>query len=254
MRTRLLIAVLVVSSSVSLACRDREGAGSATTRGSPAAPSPFVSLPPTWITISGRTSLGAPGETTQLRASATFLDGTRSDLTDKVGWSVCGTSQGNDCPGSPYKVANVDPNDGRVVAVAYGRTNVIVVYPRGATGDTPGAVRGWTPFRVVPDGMAVVSGHVTAGGSGLAGAVVELETPAAPMRFVTGASGAFMFAPVAGDVRLRTWHEGFCEVTHSLSVYHDEEVALELPPLDVAIDVGRMRGAVGFAPPSVGGR
>lgn len=228
MRTRLLIAVLVLASGASFACRDRRGAGSVTASASPTSPSSFVSLAPTWITISGRTSLIAPGDAAQLRASGTFLDGTRSDVTEDVGWFVCGVSQRNDCPVFPYTVVDVDPHDGTVVAVAYGRANVIAVYPRGATWDAPGAVMGWTPLRVVPDGMAVLSGHVSAAGTGLPGTLVELETAAEKMSFVTGASGAFMFAPVAGDVRLRAWHEGLDAVTHSLTVYHDEDVELDL--------------------------
>jgi hypothetical protein len=211
-------------------CHQPEDAGRTATLATPAAPS-FVSLPPTWITVYGRTSLGAPGESTQLRASGTFLDGTRQDLTDQVGWSSCGLgSSDGSCPGCPYKVVSVDATTGMVQAVAYGRTNIVAIYPRGSTCGTPGSVRGWTPFRVVPDGMAVMSGRVTVGGAGHGGVFVELETGSVTLRAVSNAAGAFMFAPVAGEVRLHAWHEGFSEVRRTLRVTSDEDIDLELTP------------------------
>ena len=235
---RTLFAALLMA-SVAGGCGDSPGQEAARDSASPSAPS-FVSLPPTSITINGVTSLSVPGETTQLHALATFLDGSRRDLTDSVGWAVCSASQNGTCARCLYKVVDIDAN-GAALAVAYGRTNVMVVYPRGAAGNTPGAVHGWTPFRVVPDGMAVLTGRVTAEGNGLAGAVLEVEASTATLRGVTGPDGGFMLAPLAGEVHVRASREGFGPATLVVRLDHDEDVELELAPVAVASRPTAMR-------------
>jgi len=64
------------------------------------------------LTISGKTTLAAVGETSQLTATATYADGTEADVTPAVRWSV-----------SMPAVATVGP-DGVLTARALGGTSV----------------------------------------------------------------------------------------------------------------------------------
>jgi hypothetical protein len=226
MGTRLLMGGLWMALAAAAGCHPPEDASSPAQVASPAAPS-FVSLPPTWLTICGRTSLTTPGESTQLAAVATFLDGSRQDLSDRVGWRACGDEVNGGHPGCPYKVVTVD-GAGALRAMAFGRTNIVVVYPRGSQCGAAGTVCGWTPFRVVPDGAAVLSGHVIVDRAGHPGVSLELETPSATLRTVTNAAGAFMFAPVRGEVRLHAWHEGLGEARRALQISSDLDIDLEL--------------------------
>ena len=180
----------------------------------PAAPTPLPDPPnspngqstPAWLSslaIGGALALHQPGDTGQLRVTATFSDGTTKDVTAEASWS---TSSG---------VASVSA--GLVTALGYGSGTITVSMRAHAQ----------VPFRIVPDGAFLIQGKLTDQGAPVAGARVEATCAAGCYAAVTDGAGAF-WLPGAGDVTLKTTVEGYEISTTQVAVGGDREVAIAL--------------------------
>jgi hypothetical protein len=150
----------------------------------------YIELP-TRLEITGNLALQSVGETSQLTATATFSDGTSTDVTREAGWSS-----------SLAYVATID-SSGVVTARGLGVTPIFVRYP--ITSPSRFADR---QISVTPAGSFALSGRVREPGAGsISGArVLHVDTGQATD---SRADGYFVFGGLTGRPRLRVTKEGY---------------------------------------------
>jgi len=160
------------------------------------------------LAIGGTLALHQPGDTGQLRVTATFSDGTTKDVTAEAAWSC------QNCPGV------VSVSAGLVTAVGHGSGEIGAAY-RG--------LRQSTAVRVAPEGAFLVKGPVTDGGPNfyLHDARVEATSASGTYSTTTGTSGWFTL-PGAGLVTLRASKDGYDDAVVQVTVDHDQQVTLGL--------------------------
>jgi hypothetical protein len=185
----------------------------------PAAPTPLPDPPkspngqatPAWLSsvaIGGALALHQPGDTGQLRVTATFSDGTTKDVTAEAAWSC---SNGNGV---------VSVSAGLVTAVGLGSGEIRAAYAGHAAR---------LAVRVAPEGAFLVKGPVTDGGPNfsLHDARVEATSASGTYSTTTGSSGWFIL-PGAGLVTLRASKDGYDDAVVQVTVDHDQQVTLGL--------------------------
>jgi hypothetical protein len=208
----------------------------------PAPAAPSVASPFHHVEMEGGGShraIGTPGVTLQLRASAVFEDGSRTDVTNEAAWSV------NDA-----RVATVAPR-GLVTAVGPGLVTVTATFrerssvanlrvteePRPQFAVT-GVVRGEGGAPVAAAQLVVAGlgvGHADAAGR------FTLVRPSGPVNFVVAALGHAdatvslpdLTAPMTVDVRLEPTPGSFIErtVTGRFQTYEDGGVGVAVLPI-----------------------
>lgn len=198
---RVLCAALVIGALfVGTACDERQG--------SPAAPTPPTApTSPTAvaITIGGRLSIGALGETTQLTATARLSDGTTQEVTSQAQWQ---------CMAGVLTV--ISP--GLVKAEQYGWDTVSVFY---------GSRTAHALVRAAPDGAFLLGGFISTDVDWAARAKVRATSRAGTFNLTADQYG-FYFVPAAGETTLQVELEGFRPLTRSWSVNQDQIVDLVL--------------------------
>ena len=177
----------------------------------PAAPSPLPNTPNTQaapsvtsLAIGGTLSLHQPGDTGQLSATATFMDGTTKDVTHEAVW------------GSDLKTLTVSA--GLVTAISFGSGEVVATY---------GAARQSVPARVAPAGAFLLNGKVTDDGHAVGEAKVEATSASGAYSTMTDLSGAFV-VPGAGGVTLRVSKYGYDASVTQVTLDRDDQVAVGL--------------------------
>jgi hypothetical protein len=187
----------------------------------PAAPTPLPNQPNSQdgqttpiaglrsLAISGTLALHQPGDTGQLRVTATFTDGTTRDVTTAAAWSC------NNCPPGVVSVSA-----GLVTAVGYGSGEIRAAY---------GGLRQSIAVRIAPEGAFLVKGPVTDGGPNfwLHDAKVEATSASGTYSTTTGTLGWFIL-PGAGPVTLRASKNGYEDAVAQVTVDHDQQVTLNL--------------------------
>jgi hypothetical protein len=150
----------------------------------PGAPSPPGAAPVvTSVSVSQGATIGNPGESVQLTATAVYSDGSSRDVTSIAVWSV---SSGE---GRILSLAG----PGLFRAVRYGIGTVDVTYTR----------RGSATIRVAPLGASFVGGTVMSEtGLLLAGVTVEATSAAGTLRTTPDEFG-FYAVPAMGDTLIR---------------------------------------------------
>jgi hypothetical protein len=211
----LVIGALIVPG----ACDDFEGP--------PTAPSPPTapdSTAPsiTALTISENRSISAPGETTRLTATATYIDGTTRDVTAEAHWS----SSNND----PFTnvVSVISP--GLIQADRYGKGLVGATYGNDQSGRPVSAT---AEVRVAPDGAYLVSVDISDGHWAMDGARVQVTSPLGSFHVTTNLWG-FGNLPARGDATLKVEKEAFRTVTRSLDVSSDQDIDIVLQSSNAA--------------------
>ena len=124
------------------------GAGCGKTAGTPVAPSTLTGVSTTTVTqlkVTGNVSLAAVGESNQLQAIATFVNGDTADVTNLASW----------VPMTNPSVIRV--SKGLVIADALGYGQLEVIY---------GGQRTSTPVTVTPPGTYLIRGFVFPGHDG----------------------------------------------------------------------------------------
>ena len=157
------------------------------------------------LQVFGNTRLTAIGETSQLSAVASFSDGTSTNVTNSVSWTVR--------PGSMVSISN----GGLVQAHAFGITSVQTTY------GVPARANVATVVSVTPPGTFAVAGQIRDPVAGGIAAVTVME-PASARSAVTDDDGRFMLAGLTGT-ELRLTRDGY------------EPVTTAVAPFDVRLDV-----------------
>lgn len=155
--------------------------------GPPAAPI----LQPTSLTLSGSVAFQAPGETSQLTATAAYADGTTKDVTREAQWTT-----------SSQLIASIS-TDGVLTARGLGLTSVLVRFPVA----NPSLFQS-AQVIVTPAGTFAVSGRVREpGAGGLDGALV-LHLGSGQSA-TTSSGGSYHFGGLTGDARFRVTRAEF---------------------------------------------
>jgi hypothetical protein len=194
-------------------------------------------VPPTWpshvqnqvhvtsLTITGKTSSNGvhewgewrgmvPGETAQLRAIATFSDGTERDVTAEITWT---------CPDMVGVVQFVAP--GAVRALASGWEGCLARY--GSTQSS--SSRAEFSFRVAPAGLFLLSVGVDDGQWAAMGALVQVTSAAGTFSASTPVWG-LVSLPAIGETVVRVEKAGWATVTARVTVVEDDAVLCRLVP------------------------
>jgi hypothetical protein len=189
------------------------------------------------LTITGNTSLSAPGETSRLTATATFIDGTTRDVTADAQWS----SSNNDPLTDIVSVIS----GGLIRAVRYGKGRVRATYGSDPSG-FPASVT--VDVRVAPGGAYLVSVDVSDGHWAMDGALVQVTSPVGSFSVTTNLWG-FANLPARGDATLKVEKEGFRVVTQSLDVSSDQNIRIVLQSSNAAgLTANRVRSDVRICP------
>jgi hypothetical protein len=185
-----LICVVVVTVT-NLGC----GGSSDVAQPSAITTTPSANTTPQSLTVDGRKSLGAIGETSQLTALARWRDGSTRDVTSTAHWSSQNAS-----------VATVSPS-GLAIAIGFGAARIQVTYE--------GSMNEFQ-LSVTPAGTFAATGDVREPGQGTLTGVRVLE-PVSGKSTLTDQSGVYTFAALASR-HLRFAKEGY------------ESGELEVPP------------------------
>jgi hypothetical protein len=179
--TRECLPICVVIALAAAGCGSNESAAQLV------APTPVPSaLSAPSLTVDGRTSLSAIGETSQLRAVVTQSDGTSRDVTNDVRWNSR----------DPF-VATVSAS-GLATAVGFGAARIDAAY------DT---LNSSFQIAVTPAGTFAATGEVREPGQGPIAGVRVLE-PASGKSTLTDQLGTYTLAALAGR-RLRFDKDGY---------------------------------------------
>jgi hypothetical protein len=155
--------------------------------GPPAAPI----LQPTGLTLSGSLAFQAPGETSQLTATAAYADGTTKDVTREAQWTTS----------SPL-IATIS-TDGVLTARGLGLTSVLLRFPV----TNPSLFRS-AQVIVTPAGTFAASGRVREpGAGGLDGALVRHL--GSGQSATTSSGGYYHFGGLTGDARFHVTRAEF---------------------------------------------
>ena len=206
--TKQLLAPVVLCGILGLASacgEDRTTRVTPTTPTVPTVPPAAPVVQPISLTLSGSVAFQAPGETSQLTATAAYPDGTTKDVTRDAQWTSTFPS-----------IATVS-TDGVLTAVGLGTTVVLVRYPVAS----PSLFRS-VQVTVTPAGTFAAGGRVREpGAGGLAGAlVVHLDTGRS---VTTGNDGYYQFGGLTGGARFRVTRPEFedTEVEVARDVFGD---------------------------------
>jgi hypothetical protein len=207
MRAKILCLALAMGAFfVCAACDEPKESPAAPTQ--PAAPAPPTAVA---ITIGGRLSIGALGETTQLTATARLSSGTTQEVTSQAQWQ---------CMAGVLTV--ISP--GLVKAERYGWDTISAAYD----GRIAHAL-----VRAAPDGVFLVAGFISTDVDWAARAKVQATSRAGT--FTATADGyGFYFVPAAGETTLQIELEGFRPLTRSITVNQDQNVDLVLQRSEAA--------------------
>ena len=181
--------------------------------------SPTAPEPPTpkitSLTISGTTSIGDLGETTQLTATARSSDGAAQDVTAQAQWSS---------DGDPLTrvVSVISP--GLIRAERYGKGGVHATY---------GSASAQAEVRVGPDGAFLVTVDVSDHGFATDGARVQATSSAGTFSATTNLWG-FVSLPAVGETTLQVEKAGFRTIAASVTVSSDQDFDFVLQPSDEA--------------------
>jgi hypothetical protein len=165
----------------------------------PTGPAPAVTPAVRTLTVSGNGRLTAPGQTTQLTATAMMSDGSQKDITTTATWRS-----------TPSSVATVQA--GLVTAVDFGTASIDFV---NQSGNPPGGA-----FRilVLPDGTYILSGQCVQDlskipdGRGECLADARIEIISGPMNgrtTTTDEGGNWTFNGVSGVLQVKATKEGY---------------------------------------------
>jgi hypothetical protein len=178
-------------------------------------------------------ALGGPGETVQLRAIATFSDGTRPDVTNEAAWSV-----------TDARVLTVSSR-GLVTGVAVGGTIVTASYREraGVTNVTVGPIGGplFPVTGVVVDadqGTPVVAAEIWGAGSEDA------------LLARADGNGFFTLGEFAGPVIFRARRFGYADTVVTTNVRSATHLDVRLPPNPGAYVERRREGTFDRVSPS----
>jgi hypothetical protein len=174
----------------------------------PVAPTPAgqAAPAPQSISITGAVALQRPGDTGRLNAIVSFADGTTRNVSSEASWTE-----------DPWDVVYV--LRGLVTVHAYGQCYVKVTY---------GLLSARVFVRVVPDGMFLVSGHVTEEtGMPLLQARVRVTSPSGEATTMTDFSGLYML-PGRGDSVVRVEMDDFEPQLKPLAVVIDEQLDFQM--------------------------
>ena len=189
--------------------------------------------PPTALLTSGRKSLRAIGETSQLTATATWRDGTTRDVTAEVRWNSRNVS-----------VATVS-SSGLATAVGFGAAQIDGTYD---------SLLVTFQIEVTPAGTFAVTGSVREPGQGAVAGVRVLE-PVSGRSTLTDQSGAYTLATLASrhlrfekdgyepvDLDVAPDAPGFVGMQRTVRVAAGETAIIpKLTHMDVAYSVGADR-------------
>lgn len=218
MRTRCLRISLVIGALIGAGACDGN-------TGSPTVPA-LVPGPTTLtvrsLTITGNTSIRAPGETTQLTATTTYIDGTTRDVTADANWS----SSTDD----PFVDIVSVISRGLIRAERYGKERVKAAYGTDPGGQ-PASVT--VEVRVATHGAYLVSVGVSDGRWAVGGAQVQMTSPVGSFSVTTSLWGCADL-PARGDATLTVEKEGFNTVTKSLDVSSDQDIEIALQASNAA--------------------
>jgi hypothetical protein len=179
-RESLLIGVVIMS-----ACAGCGGSSNSANQVVGPTPVPSAQRPPS-LTVDGRKSLSAIGETSQLRAVVTQSDGTSRDVTGEVRWNS-----------RDPLVATVS-SSGLATALGFGAARIDAGY---------NTLNSSFQIEVTPAGTFAVVGEVREPGQGSVPGVRVLE-PVSGRSTVTDQTGSYMLAVLAGT-RLRFDKDGY---------------------------------------------
>jgi hypothetical protein len=230
MRESLLICVIIALTGA--------GCGSSSPSvNQPLAPTtdPSVQRPPSALTINGRKSLSAIGETSQLTAIATWPDGTARDVTVEVRWNSHDSS-----------VAAVS-SSGLATAVGFGAARVDAGYA---------SLNNTFQIGVTPAGTFAVTGDVREPGQGGVAGVRVLE-PVSGRSTLTDQSGNYTLAALAsthlrfekdgyepGELDVAPDSTGFMRMQRIVRITAGETAIVpKLTHMDMSYDVGPDRCA-----------
>lgn len=207
MRIRSLrIALVIGALFVAAACDEPNRSPTAPT---PTAPGPTTPLA-TSLTISGSTSIPAPGGTTQLTATARYSDDTTRDVTAEAQWR----SLDNDV------VSVISP--GLIRGGRHGKGGVRATY-----GSAPGLVSASVDVRVAPDGAFVLTVVVSDGQWAAEGVRVQVNSPAGTYFVETDLWGV-VWLPAVGDAMLQVEKAGFRTIRRPVTVSNDQVIHVVL--------------------------
>lgn len=173
----------------------------------PTAPSAGV----TALKISGNTSISDLGGMTQLKATASYSDGTTQDVTAQASWSS----------GDRLSV----PAPGLIRAERYGKDTVVARHGSGLSATAE--------VRVGPDGAFFATVAVSDNGFATDGARVQVISPAGTFSATTDLWGVVSL-PAVGNAVLQVEKAGFRTITKSVTVNSDQIFDLVLQPADGA--------------------
>ena len=177
------VRICVVVGLTAAACG---GSSDSVVQPSAVSPNPSITQHPYTMTVDGRKSLTAIGETSQLTGLAIWRDGSTRDITSTAHWTSRDTS-----------VATVS-SSGLVTAIGFGAARIEVTY------ESLGNV---FQLSVTPVGTFAAVGDVREPGQGALAGVRVLE-PASGRSTLTDQSGNYMLAAL-GSRHLRFDKEGY---------------------------------------------
>jgi hypothetical protein len=184
--TKQPLALLLLGGTLmlALACgEDRATPVTPTTPNVPAAPPAAPVVRPTSLTLSGTVAFEAPGETSQLTATAGYADGTTRDVTREAQWTT-----------SSAFIASIS-TDGVLTARGLGLTSVLVRFPV----TNPSLFRS-AQVIVTPAGTFTASGRVREPGAGGLGGALLLHLGSGQTA-TSSSDGYYHFGGLTGDAR-----------------------------------------------------
>ena len=207
MRTQLLVVATVVSIAGFVAC------GDATPR-PPSGPSPPPLL--VVIAVSGPAEI-APGSTAQFNATATYSDGSTTDVTSNASWTAQGTEALRSIGSGRYE--GVGPGEGRVQVNFMGRLST-------------------KPVLVLPAGTFKLSGVIQDAAGGVSGVDVQVVSgTGAGQNTKSQFNGQYAVYGVVGVVGLRVSAPGYATQDLSVTVTGHQEQSVKLLTAGNTVDV-----------------
>jgi hypothetical protein len=182
------------------------------------------------LQVSGNTLLKAPGQTSQLIATAAFQDGRLDVVTSRTRWTI-----------GDQSIATISP-DGLLTGVAYGRTDLLAEFQGQSSS---------LEVQVLPNGTFILTGNVTEEGLPIADATVSLKggTVSGSRDTKADENGFYRFAGVSGSITVVASHPDYVSQSTTVRVSNDTVVDIQLVPVNPpATIVGRYRLKVTASP------
>jgi hypothetical protein len=220
----------LISVCLAATCTACGGSSSALVQPSGVTAVPSIDRGPTVLTVDGRKSLTAVGETSQLTAMARWRDGLIRDVTGTARWTSQNTS-----------VATVSP-DGLMTGIGLGAARIEVTYE---------GLLYMFQVSVTPVGTFAAAGDVREPGQGPLAGVRVVETVSGRST-LTDQSGNYMFAALAsrhlrfakdeyetGELELSPDNVGAMRMQRIVRIAAGETAVIpKLTHMDVSYDVG----------------